>query len=359
MDKTLYLVLENGKIFKGYAIGAEGEAVGETVFQTAVLGYNETLTDPKYCGQIVVQTFPLIGNYGVISEELESKEPVIGGYIVKSMCDAPSNFRTEGNLEDFLKSKGIVGLAGIDTRELTRIIRENGTMNGKITKDISNIDSIINELKAHTGEIDYNAVSTANQRTVIAEDAAMNVCMIDMGATNSFIDIFTQSGINVTVVPYDTKADEIESLNADGVVISEGPGNPADCKSVTEEVKKLLDKDIPVYGCGLGHQILALAMGAETKKHKYGHRGANQPVKDTSLEKIFITSQNHGYIVDEATLPSNAKISFINVNDKTIEGLEYADKKALSTQFMPNLCNGPHNTSHIILKFVSIMKGEN
>lgn len=358
MDKTLYLVLENGKIFKGYAIGAEGEAVGETVFQTAVLGYNETLTDPKYCGQIVVQTFPLIGNYGLISEELESKEPVIGGYIVKSICDAPSNFRTEGTLEDYLKAKGIVGLAGIDTRELTRIIRENGTMNGKITKDVSNVDTIVNELKALSGTIDYAKVSTADTKTVKAENADKSVCVVDLGATDAFIDMFTDSGIDVTVVPYNTKADDIESLGADGVVISEGPGNPADCTEITNEVKKLLDKDVPVYGCGLGHQILALAMGAKTKKHKYGHRGANQPVKDTESGKIYITSQNHGYVVDEATLPANAKISFINVNDSTIEGLVYEDKKALSTQFMPNLCNGPHNTSHIIQKFVSIMKGD-
>jgi len=358
MDKTLYLVLENGKVFKGYSIGAEGEAIGETVFQTAVLGYNETLTDPKYYGQIVVQTFPLIGNYGIIGEELETISPVISGYIVKSICDTPSNFRCEGKLEDYMKENGMVGLAGIDTRELTRIIRENGTMNGKITSDISDMDSILKELKEHKNSVDYSKLSVTEIEEIEVDAPKMKICMYDLGATNGFYDIFTSDNMAVTVVPYDTKAEEIFDISPDGVVISEGPGNPEECSQITEEIKKIIDKGIPVYGCGLGHQLAAIAMGAKTKKHPYGHRGANQPVKDTQTDKIYITNQNHGYIVCEDTLPSNAKISFVNVNDKTIEGLEYSSKKVISTQFMPNLCKGPHNTKHIIDKFVSIMKGD-
>ena len=356
MDKTLYLVLENGKVFQGYSIGAQGEVIGETVFQTSVLGYNEAITDPKYCGQIVVQTFPQIGNYGIITEELDTKEPVIGGYIVKSVCDTPSNFRTAGKLDDYLKKKGIVGLAGIDTRELTRIIRDNGTMNGKITSDISNIDNIKNELKSHNNSVDLGKVSINAPKLCEAENADFKVVMYDFGASKGFVECFTSMGIAVECIPYDTKADDIG--NADGIILSEGPGNPSDYSDIVNEIKKLTDRNIPVYGCGLGHQLLAIALGAKTKKHAYGHRGSNQPVKNTESGKIYITTQNHGYIVDETSLPNNAEISFINVNDKTIEGLSYPDKKAFSTQFMPNICNGPHDTRFIIANFKNIMKGD-
>jgi carbamoyl-phosphate synthase small subunit len=359
MEKSLYLVLENGKIFKGYSIGADGDVTGEVVFQTSVLGYNETITDPRYYGQIVVDTFPLVGNYGIIKEEIGSKKPVIAGFVVKSICDAPSNFRCEGNLEDYMKENGIVGLAGIDTRELTRIIRENGTLAGKITKDIDNIDSIIKELKSYKEEISYKDVSIDNIKEIKAENAKGSVCIYDLGMTDSFKELFLTNGFDVTVVPYDTKAEDAINIGADAVVISEGPGNPENCKNVSEEIKKLIDKDIAVYGCGLGHQLVALAMGAKIKKHSYGHRGANQPVKDTKTDKIYITSQNHGYIVDDSTLPKNAKISFVNVNDKTIEGLEFDGKKIITTQFMPNNCKGPHNTEFIIDSLFSIMKGEN
>lgn len=358
MDKTLYLVLENGKVFKGYSIGAQGEAIGETVFQTAVLGYNETLTDPKYYGQIVVQTFPLIGNYGTIEEEFETVKPVIGGYIVKSICDSPSNFRCEGTLEKFMIENGIVGLAGIDTRELTRIIRENGTMNGKITADIADIDSIIKELKEHKSTIDYSKVSVTEIEEIQNENSTYKVCMFDMGATNEFYNLFAKYGIDIISVPYNTKADEITAIAPDGVIISEGPGNPADCTDVVEEIKKIADKNIPIYGCGLGHQIAALALGAKTKKHPYGHRGANQPVKDITSEKIYITAQNHGYIVDAESLTKDMQVRFVNVNDKTVEGLTVENKKIITTQFMPNTCKGPHNTEFIIEEFVEFMKGD-
>ncbi len=359
MEKSLYLVLENGKIFKGYSIGADGDVTGEVVFQTSVLGYNETITDPKYYGQIVVDTFPLVGNYGIIKEEIGSKKPVIGGFVVKSICDTPSNFRCEGNLEDYMKSEGIVGLAGIDTRELTRIIRENGTMAGKITKSVDDIDSIIKELKSYKEEISYKEVSIQTIKEIKTENAKGSVCIYDLGMTDSFTELFLSNGFDVTVVPYDTKAEDVIKLGLDAVVISEGPGNPENCTSITEEIRKLIEKDTIVYGCGLGHQIVALAMGAKIKKHPYGHRGANQPVKDTETDKIYITSQNHGYIVDDSALPKNAKISFVNVNDKTIEGLNYEGKKIITTQFMPNSCKGPHNTEFIIDSLFSIMKGEN
>lgn len=359
MDKkTLYLVLENGKVFEGYAIGADGEAIGETVFQTSVLGYNEIITDPKFSGQIVVQTFPLIGNYGIISEELDSKKPSIAGYVVKSICDTPSNFREDGKLNDYLKANNIVGLCGIDTRELTRLIRDNGTMNGKITSDISNLDAIVNELKKYKNTISLADVSTDTEKEYKAENEEFRVCMYDFGLTDSFIKCFTSMGISVTVVPHNKMAEEVICMNPDGVVFSEGPGNPEDYNTALKEIKKIALTNIPIYACGLGHQLLAMVFDGKIKKHPYGHRGSNQPVKDTKTNRIYITSQNHGYIVDENMLPKDSEISFINVNDQTIEGIRYADNKAISTQFMPNLCVGPHDTSLIIDEFKVMMKGD-
>ena len=358
MNKTLYLVLENGKVFKGYAIGAEGEAIGETVFQTSVLGYNETITDTKYCGQIVVQTFPLIGNYGIIPEELGSKKCTIAGYIVKSICDAPSNFREEGKLNDYLKENGIVGLCGIDTRELTRIIRDNGTMNGKITGDISNIDEILKELKSFDNSVCLSKVSTDTQKEYKAENEEFHAYMYDFGATDEFIKSFTSLGISISLVPYNKIAEEVICARPDGIILSEGPGNPDDYTKILHEMKKLTLTKIPLFGCGLGHQLLAKAFGAKTSKHPYGHRGSNQPVKDLTTGRIYITNQNHGYVVDKDSLSNDIKVRFENVNDKTIEGLTYSDNKAISVQFMPNLCNGPHDTSFIIEEFKKLMKGD-
>lgn len=356
MDKTLYLVLENGKFFEGYSIGAEGEFIGETVFQTAVLGYNELLNDPAYSGQIVVQTFPLIGNYGIIADELDSKVPTVGAYIVKSICDTPSNFRCDGKLEDYLKEKGIIGLAGIDTRELTKILRDFGTMNGKITSDITNIEQITNELKAFKADSSLEKVSTKESKIYKAENETARVSLLDLGATDSFAESFATCGITVTSVAYNTKAEDIIASGTDGIIISQGPGNPNDYPEIIEQIKILISKNIPIYACGLGHELCALALGAEITKHRFGHRGVNQPVKDIETGRIYITSQNHGYIVKENTLPSTACVSFVNVNDKTIEG--FTAPGIISTQFAPNLCKGPHNTRFIIDSFKNIMKGD-
>lgn len=358
MDNTMYLVLENGKVFKGCAMGARGETVGEVVFQTAVLGYNETITDPKYFGQIVVQTFPLVGNYGTISEEFNSKGTTVGGYIVKSICDTPSNFRAEGTLEDYLKENNIVGLCDIDTRELTRIIRENGTMNAKITSDISNMDSIISELKEFNNKVSYEKVSVLKPKCYKSEKSLANIAIYDFGATDSFIDSFVSMGLDVTVVPYNTPAEDIISGGYDGIVISEGPGNPLECTDLIEKTKQLIDSNIPLFGCGLGHQLIAIALNGKVIKHKYGHRGANQAVKDVETGKIYITNQNHGFIVDAGSLPIAAKISFINANDSTVEGLSFKDKKIMTTQFNVNICKGPHNTGYIIDNFIKLMKGD-
>lgn len=356
MEKTLYLVLENGKIFKGFSIGYEGEAIGETVFQTAVLGYNEALCDQAYCGQLLVQTFPLIGNYGIIPQELDNKCPVLGGYIVKSICDSPSNFRCNGSLEDYLKEKKIVGLAGIDTRELTKIIRDEGTLNGKITSDISDVDAILKELKSYKASICLCKTSTDKPYTINAENSTAKVCMLDFGASGDFVNNLVSMGISVEVLPYNTKAIDIISFNPQGVVLSQGPGNPNDYEDVITELKEILKNKIPVYACGLGHELVALALGAKVDKLKFGHRGCNQPVKDVISGKIYISSQNHGYAVDAASLPEGAQVTYINVNDKTVEGFKAPG--VISTQFAPNLCKGPHNTEHIFNEFKNIMKGD-
>lgn len=356
MAKTLYLVLENGKVFEGYSIGSEGEVTGEVVFNTAVLGYNEMITDPAYCGQILIQTFPLVGNYGIIPEELDPKKPALSGYIIKSICDSPSNFRCEGNLENYLKDNGVVALGGIDTRELTQIIRDNGTMNGKITADISDVDSIITNLKEFKNTACPCKVSTDKAVVYESETHENKVCLIDFGCTKSFIDLFVSSGMDVTVLPYNTSAQEILSGNFDGVILSPGPGDPNNFDNILAEIRDLINTDIPVYACGLGHEMVALAIGASVSKHSYGHRGVNQPVKDIANNKIYITAQNHGYITDESSLPSEATVTFINVNDKTVEGFNYKNK--ITTQFAPNLCNGPHNTYSIIANFKNLMKGD-
>ncbi len=359
MNNTLYLVLENGKIFKGYGFGAEGEITGETVFTTAMTGYNETITDPSYCGQIVVQTFPLIGNYGVIPEDFESRKPFLKGYIVKDLCREPSNFRCSQTLDGYLKENNIIGMYGIDTRALTRILREKGTMNGKLVTDISDIESILNELKSYRVENTLEQVSIKEMQTYKAKNPKYNVVLWDFGAKDNIRRELLKRGCNVTVVPQNADCEEIMKLSPDGIMLSNGPGDPSDNVGVISELKKLADRKIPIFGICLGHQLLALSQGAKTAKLKYGHRGANQPVKDLSTGRVYITSQNHGYAVLNDCLPKNAKNSFVNVNDSTCEGIDYTGLPAFSVQFHPEACGGPHDTNFLFDRFINNMKGAN
>lgn len=358
MNNTLYLVLENGKIFKGVNFGSYKETIGEIVFTTAMTGYNETITDPSYCGQIVVQTFPLIGNYGVIPEDFESRKPFLKAYIVKDLCDTPSNFRCGGKLGDFLKDNGITGLCGIDTRELTKILREKGTMNGKITKDISDIESILNELKNYKVSNAVEQVSISEKQVFKPENTKYRVVLWDFGAKENIRRELVKRGCEVTVVPQNTLCEEILSIKPDGVMLSNGPGDPSDNKEIIKQLSKVCESKIPIFGICLGHQLLALSRGAKTEKLKYGHRGANQPVKHINSGRIYITSQNHGYTVVKDSLPAAAQNSFLNVNDGTCEGIEYSDMPAFSVQFHPEACGGPHDTNFLFDKFVNLMKGE-
>ena len=366
-----YLILADGTVFEGKAIGATGKAIGETVFTTGMTGYIETLTDPSYFGQIVTQTFPLVGNYGVIREDFESKKSYVKGYIVRELCEKPSNFRCEGDLDSFLKKQNIIGIAGIDTRKLTKILREAGVMNGMIISGVENVklENYLEEIRAYKivdavanvskGEVSPSlhppSVFSATPSAGLPRNAP-SVALYDFGAKANIQRELEKRGCKVTVVPYNTRAEEIKKLAPDGIMLSNGPGDPAENTGVIEEIKKLCETDIPLFGICLGHQMLALARGAKTSKLKYGHRGGNQPVKDLTNGRVFISSQNHGYAVENDSLPSFAKLRFINTNDGTCEGIEYTDIPAFSVQFHPEACGGPHDTNYLFDLFLDMIK---
>lgn len=328
--KKKYLVLSNGKIFEGAGFGYDGEACGEIVFNTAAVGYTENLTDPSYYGQIVVQTFPLIGNSGMNEEDFESQKPRLFGYVVREYCDEPSNFRSEMTVDKFLKDNKIPAICGIDTRELTEIIRDSGVMTACIT----------DEVKADTVQKLNNCAVTGALESVAGEkkvydaqgEEKYNVVMIDYGALQSTVKQFTSKGCKITALPYTATAQEVLALSPDGIILSQGPGDPAENAACIDTVKALAGKK-PIFGIGLGHQLFALAQGAVTEKMKFGHRGASQPVKCNKSGKVLITSQNHGYAVKTDSLPEGAVITHINVNDATAEGVDYPALKAFTLQF--------------------------
>lgn len=349
--KKMYIVLEDGHIFEGKGYGATGETVGEIVFTTGVVGYIETLTDAAYYGQIVLQTFPLIGNYGIINEDTNGAKPVIKGYIAREISDMPSNFRCDGELEDYLKENGIITVCDVDTREITKLIRENGAMNACITDDPAKVD--LDSLKTYEIKDALSAVASNKKGYFEAEDGKYSVAMLDCGATANAIEKLTEKGCNVTVFPYNTKASEILEGSFDGVVVSNGPGNPAKNIELIAEVKTIMAAK-PVFGFGLGHQVMALAQGGQTQKMKFGHRGGSVPVRNMEDGKVFATHQNHGYVVSE--IPAEAKVIFTNVSDKTNEGLEYAN--AFSIQFTPDCFSATVDTDNIYDKFISLMGGD-
>ena len=356
MSRTAYLILENGTVFEGKAFGTEKETTGELVFTTAMTGYLETLTDPSYYGQVVIQTFPLIGNYGVIPSDFESDSPSLKGYIVREWCQAPSNFRCEGDLDTFLKDCKIPGIYGIDTRALTRIVREYGVLNCKIaySNDISDKD--LAEIKNYKIRSAVESTTTDQKQEFKAENGELNVVLMDFGAKHNIGRELVKRGCNVTVVPANTTADEIKAMNPDGIMLSNGPGDPSDNTEIIAQLKKLCEYKIPTFGICLGHQLLALSQGAKTEKLKYGHRGANQPAKELETGRVYITSQNHGYAVVSDSMPSNGKVSFVNGNDNTCEGVTYTDMPAFSVQFHPEACGGPHDTAFLFDRFIKLIK---
>ena len=344
-----YLILEDGTVFEGKAFGADTPAVGELVFTTGMCGYIETLTDESYFGQIVLQTFPLIGNYGIIEEDFEG-ECSIKAYAVREVCENPSNFRCRKTLDAFLKEKGIPGICGIDTRAVTKRIREKGAMNAAVADEIPADFGFIKSYKIE------NAVEnvTCKQSTVYNESGKYHAALIDYGAKRNIIRELVKRGCKVTVLPADTPAEDILKLNPDGVMLSNGPGDPADNTYQINEIKKLAG-NVPIFGICLGHQLLSLALGARTEKLKYGHRGVNQPVKEVNGARTYITSQNHGYAVVSDSV-KKGEISFINANDGTCEGINYPDIKAFSVQFHPEACSGPHDTAFLFDRFIKLME---
>lgn len=341
-----HLTLENGKQFTGYRFGADGEMVGELVFTTGMTGYIETLTDPSYFGQIVTQTFPLIGNYGMISSDRESKKPWVSAYIVREKCDNPSNFRCEETLDKYLKKNNIIGLYGLDTRELTKIVREAGVMNAAITSkplaDFSAVSkfAIKEAVKSVTcSEVEY-----------LGKPDGYKVAVWDFGAKENILRELVKRGCYCIKVPSFYTAEQILELNPDGLMLTNGPGDPAENVEIIENIKKIAGK-LPIFGICLGHQLFALAMGGKTQKMKYGHRGANQPVKNLGTGRVYISSQNHGYEVISSSVP-NGKLTFVNANDNTCEGFEYPELSAFTVQFHPEACGGPQDASFLFDKFI-------
>ena len=356
--KRAFLILADGTVFEGKSFGCEGTVVGEVVFTTTMVGYQETMTDPNYYGQLVAQTFPLIGNYGTNDEDYASDNSVISGYIVREYCEEPSNFRCKYTIDEFMKKHGVIGLYDIDTRCLTRIIREKGVMNGMITNEVDfNMDDALKKLAAYEIEEAVSRFSVKEKQVFKTDNAKYNVALVDFGNKKETVDALLKFGCDVTVLPHDVSADEIKALNPDGIVLSNGPGNPEFNGKAIETFKTLIPEQIPTFGICLGHQILALANGAKTFKLKYGHRGANQPVTALDTGRTYITSQNYGYAVDSNSIPANVgKISFINANDKTCEGIDYVNAPAFSVEFHPVTCGGPQDTSYLFERFIKLME---
>lgn len=352
-EEKVYLTLQNGQVFEGKRFGAKGDVLGELVFTTGMTGYIETLTDPSYYGQIVIQTFPLIGNYGMILSDRESKKPYLSAYIVREYCKEPSNFRCEDTLEEYLIKNNIPGVYGIDTRELTKTVREAGVMNAVIsTRPVADVAAIgkyvIRDAVKNctcSKRIDYKA-----------ERAKRKVVLWDFGAKENIARELVKRGCNVVRVPSWYTAEEILALNPDGLMLTNGPGDPAENTEIIKNIAKLAGK-LPIFGICLGHQLFALAMGGKTKKMKYGHRGANQPVKELATGTVYISSQNHGYEVIADSIKNVGTLSFVNANDNTCEGVEYPELNAFTVQFHPEACAGPLDARDLFDRFMKMMDG--
>ncbi|MBF8983273.1 glutamine-hydrolyzing carbamoyl-phosphate synthase small subunit [Lutibacter sp. B2] len=344
-----HLILENGMIFEGNAFGHMKESVGEVVFNTGMTGYEEVLTDPSYYGQIVTMTYPLIGNYGINLEDMESNGPKVRGFIVREKSNHPNNYRCEMELEAYLKQNRILGLEGIDTRALTKILRNSGTMKGIITLRELTQSQIKQKFKAFDNRSAVREVTTKEVYTV--EGTGKHIAIMDFGIKENIIRSFKRRNCKLTVFPAYTKAEEILKVNPDAIFLSNGPGDPEDLSEVIDTIKELVGKK-PIIGICLGHQLLALTLGGTTEKLKFGHRGCNHPVKDLEENKIYISSQNHGYVVNE--LPKDMVVTHTSLNDETIEGMRHKTLPIFSVQFHPEACPGPRDMDYLFDKFMQI-----
>ncbi|MCD8337285.1 MAG: carbamoyl phosphate synthase small subunit [Lachnospiraceae bacterium] len=351
-----FLILEDGTVFAGTSIGSPREVVSEIVFNTSMTGYLEVLTDPSYAGQAVVMTYPLIGNYGICYEDMESERPWLDAFIVRELSRIPSNFRSEDTIQNFLLKYDIPGIAGIDTRALTKILREKGTMNGCITTNENyQLEEILPRLAAYTTGKVVEKV-TCREKYVLKGNGP-RVALLDLGTKKNIARCLNQRGCEVTVYPALTKAEEVLAANPDGIMLSNGPGDPKECAVIIEEIKKLYASDVPIFAICLGHQLMALANGADTYKMKYGHRGGNHPVRDLATGRVYISSQNHGYVVDAEHMdPAVAVPAFENVNDGTNEGLAYTGKNIFTIQFHPEASPGPLDSGYLFDRFMGMMR---
>ncbi|WP_372663088.1 glutamine-hydrolyzing carbamoyl-phosphate synthase small subunit [Cohnella sp.] len=349
------LLLEDGTLFTGQGFGAEGKSVGEVVFNTGITGYQEVMSDPSYCGQIVTMTFPLIGNYGISRDDFESISPHIHGFVVRRHETVPSNWRAQYTVDQLLKEYGIIGISDIDTRMLTRILRQHGTMKGILTTGNERVE----ELHERLGSTPFlrNQVELTSTKSVFSSPGDKErIVLVDYGAKSGILRELTKRGCDVIVVPQNTTADDIRRLHPDGIQLSNGPGDPKDVPHAVETIRQLLG-EYPIFGICLGHQLFALACGADTDKLKFGHRGGNHPVKELESGRCFITSQNHGYTVKEDTIGgTELEVTHINNNDKTIEGLKHKRFPAFSVQYHPEAAPGPYDSSYLFDRFLEMIR---
>lgn len=349
------LLLEDGTLFTGRSFGAEGGSVGEVVFNTGITGYQEVLSDPSYCGQIVTMTFPLIGNYGINRDDFESIRPYIHGFVVRRHEEVPSNWRAQYTLGHLLKEYGIVGISDIDTRMLTRILRQHGTMKGIIATGNERIEELQERLGA-TPLLRDQVARTSTKSVFSSPGDKERIVLIDYGAKSGILRELTKRGCDVVVVPQDATAEDIRKLKPDGIQLSNGPGDPKDVPHAVDTVRELIG-EFPLFGICLGHQLFALASGADTGKLKFGHRGGNHPVKELESGRCFITSQNHGYtVVEESIIGTELEVTHINNNDKTIEGLKHKTFPAFSVQYHPEAAPGPYDNSYLFDRFIEMIR---
>ena len=354
-----FLILEDGHVFTGTSIGSTREVISEIVFNTSMTGYLEVMTDPSYAGQAVCMTYPLIGNYGICYEDQESRKPWIDGFIVRELSRVHSNFRSVDSIQHFLEKHDITGISGIDTRALTKLLREKGTMNGMITVNENyDLDEIIPRLKAYTTGKVVEKVTCREKE--VWKGNGPKVALMDFGAKRNIARSLNERGCQVTIYPARTSAEEILKDGPDGIMLSNGPGDPKECTEIIEEVRKLYESDVPVFAICLGHQLMALAAGGNTRKMKYGHRGGNHPVKDLQTGRVYISSQNHGYVVEAEELEKKgiARPAFVNVNDGTNEGMSYIGKNIFTVQFHPEACPGPQDSGYLFDRFMEMMGGK-